>query len=561
MNLFQNYIDFEPLSTFKDALLQEKSLKEANELYFSHKLSFGTAGLRGIMQPGICGINGYTIAKAACALGLYIKKKNPHKELTVCISYDNRHHSMQFADISARVLAHMGIHVKLSKHLRPTPWLSFAIRELKCDAGIMITASHNPKQYNGFKAYLHDGGQVVSPHDQEIMTLMDSIHELAFASANSPLIELIDTNIDRKYIEMLKMKFKDHKTNDLSIVYSPLCGTGATIVPLSLNEMGFHNLLLVSEEMQIDPDFAGIASPNPESEKACARSIDLLLKSHADIALVTDPDADRIGIIINHHGKAIKPNGNQIAILILDYLIQTMDKTSGGVVVNSFVTTQALEKMCRLNGLKHHEVLTGFKYIGQIIEELEHNHMASLFLLGAEESYGYLIGTHARDKDAIITACVLAKAAALAKTHNLTLYDRLLQIYEKYGLFCETTQTLDFKEGTTPQQIKQMLEPLLQNPPETLFGQKVLLFKNFLDQTYLDTQTQTSGHLDLPKTDALGLYTQNSWLVLRPSGTEPKLKIYAGTYSDDKKNIELAKESLEVKLKSMLIEFCKKHLS
>jgi phosphomannomutase len=560
MNLFQNYLDFEPISSFKETLLLEKNPKHAEELFFSHKLTFGTAGLRGLMQPGVSGINGYTIAKAAKALGLYLKKNSPNKPLTCCISYDNRHHSMQFAEISARILAALGISVKLARHLRPTPWLSFAIKKLSCDAGIMITASHNPKNYNGFKAYLHDGGQVVSPHDQEIMKLMDEVHDFSLASPSSPLIELIDESIDRHYIQMLKHKFKDHKPNDLAIVYSPLCGTGATLVPLALNELGFHNLFLVKEEMQIDPDFAGITSPNPESEKACQRACDLLLQANADIALITDPDADRLGLIINHHGKAIKPNGNQIAVLILDFLIQTFKDIKDGVVVSSFVTTKALETMCKQNGLIHKEVLTGFKYIGQIIEELEKTHSADRFLLGAEESYGYLVGTHAKDKDAIISSVVLAKASALAKLEHMTLYDKLLKIYEKYGLFAETTFTIDYPTGTTSEQIKKKLEPFIENPPTELFGEKILIFKNFQKQQLIDLQTHQTSSIQLPKTDALGFYSKHHWLMLRPSGTEPKLKIYAGSYSNDNKNIELAKESLELKLEVMLKEFCTKHL-
>lgn len=560
MNLFQNYLDFEPLALFKEALLLEKDQKKATEVYFSHKLFFGTAGLRGIMQPGSSGINGYTIAQAATALGLYLKKTRPHKTLSCCISYDNRHHSMAFADISARVLAHMGIYVKLAKQLRPTPWLSFAIKQLHSDAGIMITASHNPKNYNGFKAYLHDGGQIVPPHDQEIMTLMDKTHEFALSSSSSDLIELIDESIDQKYIQMLKAKFKPASIHDLGIIYSPLCGTGATIVPRALHEMGFHNLVCVKEEMHIDPDFAGIASPNPESEKACARSIELLLKSNGAIALITDPDADRLGLIVNHHGQAIKLNGHQIAVLILDYLLATFKDIKGSIVVSSFVTTKALEAMCQDHGLIHKEVLTGFKYIGQIIEDLEQKNMAHKFLFGAEESYGYLVGSHAKDKDAIICSVVLAKAAALAHHLSITLYDRLLQIYQKYGLFIETTQTIDYPIGTSADDIKKKLDPFVHDMPKEIFGEKVLIFKNFQTQSGIDMQTQKTFPLNLPKTDALGFYTQHHWLILRPSGTEPKLKVYTGLFSQDTTHIAMTKKSLEELQSKMLSEFCNTYL-
>lgn len=560
MNLFQNYLNNEPIPSFKEALIAEKNQNEATKLYFTHQLSFGTAGLRGIMQPGLTGINGYTIAKAASALGLYLKKLKPNKSLSCCISYDNRHHSREFAEICACILAHMGIKVKLAKHLRPTPWLSFAIKELKCDAGIMITASHNPKNYNGFKAYLDDGAQITSPHDKEIMNLMDTIHEFSLCSPSSPLIELIDENIDRKYIAMLKHKFKDHKKSDLFIVYSPLCGTGGTIIPRSLHEMGFEHLLLVKEEMILDPEFAGIASPNPESDQACQRSLELLLKSNSDIALITDPDADRLGLLINHQGKAIKINGNQIAILILDYLIENFDNIKEGIVISSFVTTKALEKMCLDNGLIHKEVLTGFKYIGQIIEELEQKNRGDQFLLGAEESYGYLIGNHAKDKDAIIASVVLAKAASACKSRHITLYDRLLQIYEKYGLYTEITHNIEYNIGTSIEEIKGKLAPIIASIPQELFGEKVLFFKNFQTQDCLDLQTQKIEKINLPKTEAIGIYTEHYWLILRPSGTEPKLKVYAGCCHDKNTNMAVAKEDLENKLNDMLLEFCKKHL-
>lgn len=560
MDPIQNYLNFEPISFFKDQLLQQNDTDHILKQYFSSSLSFGTAGLRGIMQPGTSGINGFTIAKAAKALGTYLKKNNPQKQLSCCISYDNRHHSMQFADISARVLAHMGISVKLSRHLRPTPWLSFAIRELKCDAGIMITASHNPKQYNGFKAYLHDGGQVVSPHDKDIMTIMDSIHEFSLSPSSSPLIELIDEFIDRKYLDMLKHKFKDHGIQSTAIIYSPLCGTGATLVPLALHEMGFNNIHCVQEEMVIDPEFAGIKNPNPESEKATLRSQELLIKTNADIALITDPDADRLGLIINHKGKPFRPTGNQIAALILDYLIQAYPYEKDSIVVSSFVTTALLKVMCENNHLIHKEVLTGFKYIGQIIDDLEKDDCSNLFLFGAEESYGYLIGTHAKDKDAVIASVVLAKACAYAKKHNQTLYDRLIHLFETYGLYLESTHTVDFPQGTSSQDIKSKLDPLIKNPPHEFMKEPILEIKDFQSQKSLNLLNRETSLIPLPKADALGFYTAHSWLILRPSGTEPKLKIYAGSRVDDKKNIELAKQSLEVQLKEALDDFSQKYL-
>ncbi len=560
MDLLQNYLKFEPIESFKEILLKETDSKKIQSNYFNQLITFGTAGLRGVMKPGISGINGYTIAQAASACGLYLKKLHPHKTLTVCISYDNRHHSMQFAEVTARVLAKMGILVKLSRTLRPTPWLSFAIKTLKADAGFMITASHNPKIYNGFKVYLADGGQIVSPHDKKIMELIEEVHSIELASPHDTHIELIDHEIDNPYLHMLKAKFAHENNPNLKIVYSALCGAGSSIIPRALNEIGFHDIELVKEEVIVDPEFAQIATPNPETKVAMERSLSLLLKTHADIALVSDPDADRIGCALLNNNIPYCLTGNEIALILLDYLIETTPRIKDKIVVGSFVTTHLLKKMCQENGLEYVQVLTGFKYIGQVMDELEKEGNQDRFLLGAEESYGFLSGTHAKDKDAVIISVILAKAASYAKKKGQNLYDRLLHIYGRYGLSSEKTFNIDFPEGTSFQTILKKMDPIFHSPPDNVLGEKVEAIVNYATCEKKDKNNGQISPSGLPKTEALGLFTKNSWLILRPSGTEPKLKIYAGLCSYPKENIEAHKKAQETQLMELLKNFSHKYL-
>lgn len=558
MDFLQTYLKYEPIGSFKDALSALLNQKKVLDEDFSHLISFGTAGLRGLMKPGLSGINGYTIGIATKALALYLRKLTPHKKLTVCISYDNRHHSMQFAEIAARVLAHEGIFVKLSKRLRPTPWLSFAIKTLHADAGIMITASHNPPVYNGYKVYLSDGGQVVSPHDKNIMQLMQQITSFDFAPSSDPHIELIDELIDKKYLENLKTHVLKETHPDLLIAYTPLCGTGITLIPEALEEIGFTHLKLVEEESRPDPDFASIATPNPETLVAMKRLLALIEKTGADIGIATDPDADRIGLVARHGKELIRFSGNEIALLLLDYLIQHAHSLKNKVVVSSFVTTHLIKKICTHHRIEHKEVLTGFKYIGQIIEELEQKGHQENFLMGAEESYGYLIGTHAKDKDAIITAAVLAKAAQESKRKHQSLYDRLLEIYKRFGLSVEDSLTIEFSESTPKEDITLKLNSVLEHPPESIWDERVLTIIDYRLQTCLDLTTNTKSPSPLPKADAIGIYSQHHWIVIRPSGTEPKLKIYAGLYCEADKQLEKQKQNLHEKLKTLLEDFKKR---
>jgi phosphomannomutase len=543
------YLDNEPIAVFKNALLDGSLDQDTIKELFDHPIKFGTAGLRGLMQPGLGGINGYTIGRATTGLAHFLKKKHPSKKLTVCISYDNRHHSMQFAQIATQVLAHYNIDVKLSHHLRPTPWLSFAVKFYKADAGIMITASHNPKNYNGFKVYLSDGAQVSSPYDQQIMDEILKVDDLFLAPIKNPHIELVDEECDRAYLLAIQ-KFHPVSHSDLSIVYSPLCGTGITLLPKALEHLGFHKIHYVEEEIINDPEFANIKSPNPETLTAAKRSTELLLKEKLDIALLTDPDADRLGCVVNHHGVSYPLTGNQIALILLDFLIKNTKDLQEKVVVSSFVTTKLIEDMCKKNGLTHKSVLTGFKYIGGVIEELEQKKKEDLFLLGAEESYGYLIGTHAKDKDAIISSTALCLAADLAKKQHKTLVDTLNAIYQEYGLSVEENYTFEFPEGTKPEAIKKKMDQITQSIPSKLFGEEVLFTYDYQNKLGKDLKTHQSFELAYPTTQALGMSTKSGYLIIRPSGTEPKIKFYAGFKAKAIHDIETQKSLI----KQMLLD-------
>ncbi len=550
-DLEHSYLALEPIADFRNLLIRETDAAK-KKVWFSNPISFGTAGLRGLMQPGISGINGYTIAKAAAGLALFLQKQQPSRPLVVCISYDNRYFSKAFAQVAARVLAHYKITVKIASHLRPTPWLSFAVRTLKADAGIMITASHNPKEYNGFKVYLSDGAQVTSPFDKQLMESIHSVAHFELAGENDSHIHSMEQVIDEAYLEFITHYFPKEARSHLSLCYSPLCGTGAALVPKALQAIGFHNLHLVSEEMDPDPNFAGIATPNPETAIAMHRAVELMKQTKADIVLVTDPDADRIGCAVLDRSQAICFNGHEIALIILDYLIQQRAPVKGKLVVSSFVTTHLIKKICLENGLIHKEVLTGFKYIGQQIDELEKQGHPENFLLGAEESYGYLIGTHVRDKDACVISCLLAKAAETAKKEGKTLQDRLLEIYRKYGLSVEASYTLEFPAGTLSSELSQKLEPIFKNYPLSVLGKPVEKILDYKKQTQIDLSSKAESPIPLPKTDSLGLFTKNLWVIIRPSGTEPKIRFYAGLYEDPKTDIASQKTQAHTTLESSL---------
>lgn len=521
-----------------------RSLKENNpqgliDAFYSD-LSFGTGGLRGLMGPGTNRLNIYTIRLATQGFANYLRKELPQENLSVLIGFDSRHHSKEFAEEAAKVLVGNGIHVYLLSELRPTPYISFACRYKKASAAIMITASHNPKEYNGYKVYWSDGAQVVPPHDEGIVkevTALSDLSMIKLAELGDSRIEIVPTSLDEEYLKAIAplqcFPEEDKKQGPaLNIVYTSLHGTGITIVPRALREWGFSSIHLVENQVKIDGDFPTLKFPNPEYKETLTLGIELLEKTKADIVLATDPDADRIGVVAAHLGKPVLINGNEMAAICVDFLCEILPKLGKmpqkGAFVTTIVTTELLKKIAVSNGFSCFEVLTGFKYIGEKIHEWETAKESYHFIFGAEESYGYLLGTHARDKDAIISSCLIAEIACYAKMHGETLIDRLHRIYKKYGIFREKQISLNFAPSKAGmEQMAALMRTLRSSPPHAIAGQGVVSIEDYEKKTRLYLDTGKTEGLDLPQSDVLLFYlADKTRLVIRPSGTEPKVKIY-----------------------------------
>lgn len=545
--------------------LQEKNPHSLIDAFFSD-LSFGTGGMRGIMGPGTNRMNIYTIRLATQGLANYLRKtqQNP---LSVVIGYDSRNHSQEFAQEAARVLAGNQIHVYLLDELRPTPYISFACRLKKASAAINITASHNPKEYNGYKVYWSDGAQVVFPHDEGIVKEAEALKDLSavhLSPLNDPLIERVATaQLDREYLKAIAplqhFSQENHREGpSLKIVYTPLHGTGFTIVPLALKDWGFTHLQLVSEQSKPNGDFPTVKFPNPEYKETLQLGIADLERTESDLLLATDPDADRIGIAIRDQGKTILFNGNEVAALCVDYLCEVLTKLkkipSKGAFVTTIVTTELLKTIALAHAQKCFEVLTGFKYIGEKIRLWETSPNGYQFIFGAEESYGYLLGTHARDKDAIISSCLIAEMALYAKLHGQTLRDRLHAIYKKYGIFREKQMSLNFNPGKEGMdQMATLMQRLRSNPPRTIASHKVISIEDYEKKICTDLNTHQTKPLDLPQSDVLLFRLDDqSRLVIRPSGTEPKIKIYGSVTSKHFAAIESGIQECDQRLDQLL---------
>lgn len=507
---------------------------------FSTSLSFGTGGMRGLMGPGTNRLNIYTIRMATQGLANYILKQSKTKERhRVFISYDSRHHSELFAHEAARVLAGNGIEAHITREMRPTPYVSFGVRQLGCIAGIMITASHNPKEYNGYKVYWSDGGQVVPPHDTGIVkevqaiTNLDAIHYAS--SFNNPLITLVELSLDLDYLAAIHKAQLDPQENKksgnhLKISYTPVHGTGLKLVPRALKDWGFTNINLVGAQSVPDGNFPTVKVPNPEYADTLKLGIEQLIGTSSDILLATDPDADRVAVATLYHGKPIILNGNEIASICVAYicekLIEQKKMPPKGAFVTTIVSTDLIQAISQSYGCACIEVLTGFKYIGEMIHKWETTKEYH-FLFGAEESYGYLIGTHSRDKDAVVSACLLAEIALYMKIEAKTLVDYLHDLYKKYGIFREKQFTIDFPGHI--EAMKQTMQKLRAHPPEQILGHKVIQIEDYLAGVRTNIKTKKTERLTLPKSDVLLFRLEDeSKLVVRPSGTEPKLKLYAG---------------------------------
>ncbi len=504
--------------------IKKLSPKELEDAFYTD-LSFGTAGLRGIMGVGTTRMNVYTVTMATQGLANYIAKQPGRHR--VLIGYDCRHNSLLFAQKAAQVLAANGIEALLLKELRPVPFVSFGTRYRKCIAGIMITASHNPKEYNGYKVYWSDGAQIVPPHDigimEEVRKVVD-FSQVKLVRLSHPNIHIVNGELDQAYIDAIRplQHFPEENKKEgssLKIVYTSLHGTGITMVPKALNDWGFTSISYVEEQIKPDGDFPTVKFPNPEYKEATALGIEYLDKTGSDILIATDPDADRIGIVVKHQGTTVALTGNEMAAICAEFICKHTKLPSNAAIVTTIVSTELLKAIAKAYNVACIEVLTGFKYIGEKIHIWEQT-KEHTFLFGAEESYGCLLGTVARDKDSIIAACLISEIALHAKKQGLTLVDLLNQIYKKYGFYREKQVSLSFPpgiEGMT--KISAMMDKLRKSPP-----------KNATCEDY------EKGIRDLPKSNVLLFrFQDDAKLIIRPSGTEPKIKLYASAHGHSEK--------------------------
>ena len=510
---------------------------ELNESFYKN-LEFGTGGLRGIMGVGTNRMNKYTVAMATQGLANYVISSFPNvKNLKAAVAYDCRNNSPLFAKITANVLAANGIHVYLFDKLRPTPELSFAVRQLGCQVGVMITASHNPKEYNGYKAYWDDGGQFVAPHDTNVIDEVLKIKSLEDIkmSGNEDNIEIIGEEIDKIYLDRVEKNclLPDviRRHSDIKIVYTPLHGTGVTLVPAILQRLGFTNVTMVKEQAVNDGNFPTVKSPNPEEKSALEMAIALAKDIDADIVMATDPDADRVGIAVKRKdGQWILLNGNQTASVLTYYLVNQWklnNKLAGKeFIVKTIVTSELIKDIAERNGVKSYDVLTGFKFIADKIKELEGK---EVFIGGGEESYGYMIGDFVRDKDAVSTCAMIAEIAAWAADNGKTFFDVLVDLYKEYGFYKEDLLSMTKKGKSGNEEIKQMMVNYRSNPPKEIAGSKVVCIKDYQLQTSTNLQTGAVETINLPKSNVLQFFTADgSKVSVRPSGTEPKIKFYFG---------------------------------
>ncbi len=543
--------------------LLEKDPVELTDAFYRN-LEFGTGGLRGIMGVGTNRMNNYTVAMATQGLANYMMKSfTKISQLSVAIAHDSRNNSRAFAQITANVFAANGFKVYLFEDLRPTPELSFTIRELKCQGGVVITASHNPKEYNGYKAYWNDGGQLIAPHDKNVIAEVLKITSLddVKMSGNEHLIEIIGEKIDKVYINRVcglslnPQAVKNQK--DLKIVYTALHGTGITCVPRALKQLGFENITIVEKQDIPDGNFPTLKSPNPEEKAALEMAIQKAIEVGATLVLATDPDADRVGIAVrDNRGEFILLNGNQTASVLIYYLL-TQWKAKGKItgneyIVKTIVTSELLKDIAVRNGVESYDVLTGFKFIADIILRLEGK---KTFIGGGEESYGYLVSDFVRDKDAVISCCMIAEIAAFAAETEKTFFDILLDLYLDYGFYKEDLLSITKKGKTGAEDIEKMMVDYRNNPPKEINNSKVLIMKDYQLQKSTDFATNTTEVIDLPKSNVLQFFTEDgSKITIRPSGTEPKIKFYFGVKDalPSKDEFYSVNEQLDRKIKGII---------
>lgn len=526
-----NY-DQETKNTIKKQ--QENNPEELADAFYRN-LEFGTGGLRGLMGVGTNRVNKYTIGMATQGFANYLKKTYPSVEIKLAIAHDSRNNSRFFAETTANVFAANGIQVFLFEALRPTPELSFAIRYLGCKAGVVCTASHNPKEYNGYKAYWNDGGQLVPPHDKNVITEVEAIQSVDDVkwSGGESNITILGADLDQAYLEMVKglSVYPDviAAQKDLKIVYTPIHGTGITLVPQVLEKFGFNNVHIVEEQSTPDGNFPTVKYPNPEESETMSIGLKKAQQLDADILLGTDPDADRVGIgVKNHKGEWVLMNGNQTAVLAFAYMMEAR-KAKGiaqpnDMVISTIVTTEMINEVAKQNNVACYNVLTGFKWIAEKIKELEGREN---YVIGGEESFGLMIGDQIRDKDAVSAVALMCEMAAYEKNKGKTLFDKMIELYIQYGFYYENLISITKKGMNGQKEIAAMMEGYRNNPPAEINGSAVITLLDYQLQTGTNLQTGETWTIQLPKSNVLQFITADgSKISARPSGTEPKIKFY-----------------------------------
>lgn len=546
MWLENEYIDDE---TKAELRALEGNDKEIEDRFYTD-LAFGTGGLRGVIGAGTNRINKYTVGKVTQGLANFIVKQGQARmDMGVAIAHDSRRMSPEFAEYTALVLNANGIKSYIFDELKPTPELSFALRQLKATAGVIITASHNPPEYNGYKVYWDDGAQVTAPYDQEILDEVNAITDLSaikFANKDeavkSGLFNVIGPEIEDDYIKNVTAQVQNPEAlrknaDQLKIVYTPLNGTGNKLVRRALKEVGFNHVFVVPEQENPDSEFTTVGYPNPEDPKVFELGIRLAEKEDADIILATDPDCDRVGAVVkDDSGKYIIITGNMSGSLLTHYILESR-KNNGtlpadGVVIKTIVSTEMVRPMCKEYGAELVEVLTGFKFIGQKMKSYEENGDHT-YLFGFEESYGCLCGTYARDKDAVVATMLICELAAKLKSEGKTLYDGLQELYKKYGYYKEEVKSVTFAGLDGLQTMTKMMDSLRAEPPATFGGIQIAAISDIKTGKKKDIAAGTEAAIDLPPSNVLKFeLTDGSWVCVRPSGTEPKIKFYIGVCSD-----------------------------
>lgn len=546
------------------AQLQKENPDELADAFYRN-LEFGTGGLRGIMGVGTNRINKYTIGMATQGFANYLKKTYGNEEVKVAIAHDSRNNSRFFAETTAHVFAANGIKVYLFEALRPTPELSFAIRQLGCKGGVVCTASHNPREYNGYKAYWNDGGQLVPPHDKNVIREVEAItnvNEVKWSGGDAN-ITLIGKEMDNAYLDMVKSLsvYPDviSQQKDLKIVYTPIHGTGIMLVPEVLKRFGFTNVTIVEEQATPDGNFPTVNYPNPEESETMSIGLKKAKELDADILLGTDPDADRVGIgVKNHKGEWVLMNGNQTAVLAFSYLMEAR-KAKGiaqpnDMVITTIVTTEMINEVARQNEVACYNVLTGFKWIAEKIKELDGQ---KNYVIGGEESFGLMIGNRIRDKDAVSAVALMCEMAAYEKNQGRTLFDKMIELYIKYGFYYENLISITKKGMNGQKEIADMMESYRNHPPKTIAGAEVATLLDYELQKGTNLLTGENWKIELPKSNVLQFVTADGTKIsARPSGTEPKIKFYfsVNTQLKRKEDFDSTFAMLENKIKAIIAD-------